>query len=75
LILTYAQREGFFSRRPAPVGKRVKKMVEETGGLSKAEQAALLAHVPGIEVKGLYAKSKTPRPVLQDVFRDNKTPG
>jgi uncharacterized membrane protein YphA (DoxX/SURF4 family) len=75
LILTYAQREGFFSRRPAPVGKRAKKMVDETGGLSKAEQAALLAHVPGIEVKGLYAKSKKPRPVLQDVFRETKTPG
>lgn len=73
LILTYAQREGFFTRRPAPVGKRARKIVTETGGLSKAEQAALLANVPGIEIKGLYAKSKTPRPVLEDVFRDAKT--
>lgn len=75
LILTYAQREGFFTRRPPPVGKRGRKMVVETGGLSKAEQAALLAQVPGVEVKGLYAKSKTPRPVLKDVFRDSETLG
>jgi uncharacterized membrane protein YphA (DoxX/SURF4 family) len=74
LILTYAQREGLFAGRENKA-RRKSSARENTGGLSRAEQAALLAQVPGVEVKGLYAKSKTPRPVLTDVFRDTSTNG
>jgi len=67
LILTYAQgvtRTSVTKRKPVT---RV-----ERGGLSKSEEEALLAQVPGL---GIEPKKSVPprhqRPVLEEVFRGN----
>ena len=68
LVLTYAQ---------PPLRKVAKVQTKpvtraDRGGLSKAEEEAMLAHVPGLGIaerkKAIPARHQ--RPVLQEVFRD-----
>jgi uncharacterized membrane protein YphA (DoxX/SURF4 family) len=68
LTLTYAQRENVLLRA---LPKRRQAKSEDHGGLSKKEVDAMLQQVPGVAVRGLYVKPKTPRPeLIAEVFRD-----
>ncbi|MEO8531431.1 MAG: hypothetical protein ABI459_09410, partial [Deltaproteobacteria bacterium] len=67
LILTYAQGNS----RSAPVKRRAATRINR-GGLSKAEEQALLAQVPGLGVETKKAvPSRHQRPVLEEVFRNS----
>jgi hypothetical protein len=68
LVLTYAQGENVL-RRAKPRAERMRS--DDHGGLSKKEVDALLQQVPGVAVRGLNVKPKTPRPeLITEVFRD-----